>query len=121
VDTDFPIQLWDEFLPQAQMTLNMLCTSRQNSNKTVYKELHGPFDFNKTPIAPLGTKALIYDDPDSRTSWAPHGIDAYYASPALRHYRCQSFFTPKQDHFALQDPINFTQRIAKTQPFCRQI
>jgi len=27
VDIDFPIQLWDEFLPQAQMTLNMLCTS----------------------------------------------------------------------------------------------
>ena len=76
------------------MTLNMLQTSRQNNNKTTFEELHGPFDFNKTPIAPLGTKALIYDDPDSRTSWAPHGTDAYYVSPALQHYRCLRFFTP---------------------------
>jgi hypothetical protein len=50
VDTDFPIQLWDEFLPQAQMILNMLRTSRQNSNKTADEELYGPFDFNKTPL-----------------------------------------------------------------------
>jgi len=95
VDIDFPIQLWDEFLPQAQMTLNMLRTSRQNPNKTAYEELHGQFDFNKTPIAPLGTRALIYDDPDSRTSWAPHGTDAFYVSPALLHYRCLRFFNPE--------------------------
>ena len=83
VDADFPIQLWDEIPPQAHMTLNMLHTSRQNNSNTAYKELHGPFDFNKIPLAPLGTKALIYNNPDSRTSWAPHGPDAYYVSPAL--------------------------------------
>ena len=99
VDIDFPIQLWDEFLPQAQMTLNMLRTSRQNPNKTAYEELHGQFDFNKTPIAPLGTRALIYDDPDSRTSWAPRGIDAFYISPALLHYRCLRFFNPESRSF----------------------
>ena len=56
VDIDFPIQLWDEFLPQAQMTLNMLRTSRQDNTKTAYEELKGPFDFNKTPLAPLALK-----------------------------------------------------------------
>lgn len=27
--------------------------------------------FNKTPMAPIGTKALVFDDPDARASWAP--------------------------------------------------
>ena len=56
VDTDFPIQLWDEFLPQAQMTLNMLRTSRQNSNKTAYEELQGPFDLKKVHLHHLEQK-----------------------------------------------------------------
>ena len=81
------------------MTLNMLRTSRQDNTKTAYEELKGPFDFNKTPLAPLGTKALIYDDPDSRTSWAPHGTDAYYVRPALQHYRCLRFLNSKTRAF----------------------
>ena len=77
----------------------MLRTSRQNNTKTAYEELKGPFDFNKTPLAPLGTKALIYDDPDSRTSWGPQGTEAYYISPALQHYRCIRFFNPETRAF----------------------
>ena len=112
---DFPIQLWDEFLPHAQMTLNMLRTSRQNNTKTAYEELKGPFDFNKTPLAPLGTKSLIYDDPDSRTSWAPHDIDAYYVRPALQHYRCLRFSTQKPERSAHLDPTNCILHIANAQ------
>ena len=44
----------------------MLCFSRRNSNKSANQEVYGNFDFNKTPLAPLGTKALIYNDPVSR-------------------------------------------------------
>jgi len=56
VDANFPIQLWDEFLPQAQMTLNMLRTSRQKSNKTAYEELQGTFDFKKVHLHHLEQK-----------------------------------------------------------------
>jgi len=111
VDIDFPIQLWDEFLPQAQMTFNMKRTSRQNSTKTAYEELKGPFDFNKSPLATLGNKALIYDDPDSRTSWAPHGTDAYYVSPALQHYRCLHLFQPRNQsilHIWILQTVSYT-------------
>jgi hypothetical protein len=30
VDPDFPLHLWDRLLPQAEMTLNLLQSSRQN-------------------------------------------------------------------------------------------
>ena len=77
VDAHCPLQLWDEFLPQVELTLNMLRFSRRDPTKSANQEVYGTFNFNKTPLAPLGTKALIYDDPASRTSWAPHATDVF--------------------------------------------
>ena len=54
VDIDFPIQLWDEFLPQAQMTLNMLRTSRQDNTKTAYEELKRPIWLQQDTIGTIG-------------------------------------------------------------------
>jgi hypothetical protein len=81
-----PLQLWDEFLPQVELTLNMLRFSRCNPKISANQELYGAFNFNKLPLAPLGTKALIYDDPTSQASWAPHATDGYYVGPANNHY-----------------------------------
>jgi len=40
--------------------------------------LEGEFNYNKTPIAPPGTKALIYQNPSIYISWSPHALDAWY-------------------------------------------
>jgi hypothetical protein len=51
----------------------------------VWAHFHGPVQFSqKTPIASRGTKVVVFESPDQRASWAPHGVDG----PALRHYRC---------------------------------
>jgi hypothetical protein len=81
-----PLQLWDEFLPQVELTLNMLHFSQRNPKKSANQEVYGSFDFNKSPLAPLGTKALIYNNPGSQTSWAPHATDGFYVGPASDHY-----------------------------------
>jgi hypothetical protein len=65
-----PLQLWDEFPPQVKLTLNMLHFSQQNPKKSANQEVYGSFDFNKTPLALLGTKSLIYNNPASRASCA---------------------------------------------------
>jgi len=88
------LQLWDEFLPQVKLTLNMLRFSRRNPIKSANQEVYGSFDFNKTPLAPLGTKALVYDDPESHASWAPHATNGYYVGPASNHYPCLQFYIP---------------------------
>ncbi len=92
VDAHCPLQLWVEFLPQVELTLNMLRFSRRDPKKPTRK--YGTFDFNKTPLAPIGTKALIYDDPASRASWAPHATEGFYVGPAPDHYRCLLFYIP---------------------------
>jgi hypothetical protein len=89
-----PLQLWDEFLLQVELTLNLLCFSRRNNLISANHELYGPFDFNKTPLAPLGTKALVYNNPATQTSWAPHATDGFYVGPTIDHYQCLRFYIP---------------------------
>ncbi len=57
------LQLWDEFLPQVKRTLNLLRFSCYNPLISANHKLYGPFDFTKMPLALLGKKALVYDDP----------------------------------------------------------
>ena len=49
-----PLQFWDEFLPQVELTINLLRFSRRNPLISANHKLYGPFDFNKMSLAPLG-------------------------------------------------------------------
>jgi hypothetical protein len=87
VDKNFPLHLWDKLLPQAEITLNLLRGSRINPRLSAFAQLHGPFDFNRTPIAPPGIHVLVHIKPAERTTWSPHGADGWYTGPALDSYR----------------------------------
>ncbi len=95
-DSDSPLQLWDRLTPQVQATLNMLRTSHIDPTKSAYETLYGPYDWNRYPLAPLGCKAVVYEDGDTRGSWASRGVDAFYLGPALDHYRCNHFYIPPE-------------------------
>jgi hypothetical protein len=86
-DPDFPLALWHLLLPQTDMTLNMLRTSRINPRLSAYEQLQGRFNFDRTPLGPLGTKVIAHERPEDRGSWAPHGVDGWYTGPAMDHYR----------------------------------
>jgi hypothetical protein len=58
VDRNCPLQLWDKFLHQVKLTLNLLCFSCRDPRKSANKEFYSPYDFNKSPIVPIGTKAF---------------------------------------------------------------
>jgi hypothetical protein len=62
-DADFPINEWDRILPQVEMTLNLLrgSCSRECSS---YQHVWGYF--NRNPIAPVGTRVVILEDPPGR-------------------------------------------------------
>ena len=75
VDPLFSLQLWDELLPQSQDSLNLLPTSRTNNKLSAYATLEDEFNFDKTPVAPPNTKALVYVDLKQRTTWGTHTVD----------------------------------------------
>ena len=94
-DRDWPLQLWDQLTEQALITLNLLRTSRIDPTKSAYHQLFGhKYDWNAHPLAPPGTKSVIYEAPESRTSWGNRGLDAWYCGPSLDHYRNSKFYVP---------------------------
>ena len=72
-DPDFPLHLWDCLLSQATLTLNLLRPSRINPQLSAEAQLNGAFNFNRTPLVPPGTKALIFESSADRHTWDPHG------------------------------------------------
>jgi hypothetical protein len=64
VDPTFPLKLWDKLLPQATITLKLLRKSRNNPRMSAYAQLNGHFDFNRTPLAPPGTRSIAHEKPD---------------------------------------------------------
>jgi hypothetical protein len=54
VDPTFPLHLWDILLPQAEITLNLLPTSRLHPQLSAAAHFHGLVDNNKTSFAPPG-------------------------------------------------------------------
>ena len=77
-----PIQQWCLFIEQGQGTLNLLRVLRVNPKLSAYAVLDGQFNFDKTPLAPVGTRALILLDPNTRKTWQNHALDAWYVGPA---------------------------------------
>ena len=87
-DKNFPLELWDELVPQAEITLNLMRTCRSNKQISAYEAIREAIDMNKTQIAPAGTRVVIHVKPDIRASWDTHGDEGFYIGPALDHYRC---------------------------------
>jgi hypothetical protein len=104
-DTEFPQHLWDRLTDQAQTTLNLLRPSRRNPRISAYTALEGTFDFNRTPMAPPGTKVLIHEKSGQRQSWDPHATEGWYLGPAHDHYRCYRVFTNKTKAERIIDTI----------------
>jgi hypothetical protein len=103
----FPLKLWDKILPQATITLNLFRKSIINPRMSAYAQLNGHFDFNRTPLAPPGTRIIAHEKPDQRTSWDPHGVDGYYLGPALDHYRCYQVHITKTKGTRIVDTVEF--------------
>ena len=84
-DKDFPMELWDKLVPQAEITLNLMRSCRSNPSISAFEAVRGPFDINKTPIAPAGMRVVIHVKPLIRASWGKHGDEGFYVGPAMDH------------------------------------
>ena len=87
--SDFPLDLWDEIVQQAELTLAHLLPYTLDRTKCAYDGMHpNQYDFAAHPIAPVGTLVVVHEKPAVRGSWAPHGAKGYYLGPAVKHYHC---------------------------------
>jgi hypothetical protein len=123
-DSEFPLQLWDRLTPQIRDTLDLMGASRINPEILAYEALNGPYDWNRYPLAPLGCKAVVYEDGDNRGLWASRGIDGWYLGPSKDHYRCTLYYIPETRAYRISGSTElFTQHCQLTnltpvQHFC---
>ena len=80
-----PMHLWYRLLEQAKIMLNMIKPPRHNPKISAHAILEGTFYYNITPLAPSGTKVIVYDKPNIRSIWYQHGLQGWYIVLAVDH------------------------------------
>ena len=90
VAPDFPRNLWDLLLPQTELTLSLLRQATLEPSRSAWSYFHGPFNYNATPIGPLGCDIIAPKKTGTRHSWDFHGAAGWNVGVALQHYRCHT-------------------------------
>ena len=98
---------------------------------SAHASIFGAYDYNRTSIAPPGTKVVAHSYVDARTTFSPHGRLGWYIGPSLEHYSCfKIYFTDtlyecdvlKIDFFHPQIPFptttndNYLRKAAEDMP-----
>jgi hypothetical protein len=100
------MHLWDRLLPQAEITLNLLRTSRLHPQLSAAAHYHGLVDYNKTAFAPPGFKIIAHEKPGKRRTWATHGQHGYSLGPAIHHW-CQNVYISTTASDRVVDTLEF--------------
>jgi hypothetical protein len=109
------MKLWDRLLPQAVLTLSLLQQSNIAPTVSAYQYIHGAFDYNKMPLAPMGRAVRIHERCEKRGSWAFNLIDGWYLHTSSEHYQCHVIYVKKTRSKRISDTVHFKHKYI-TQP-----
>jgi hypothetical protein len=107
LDPNFPMHLWCGIIHQCTQTLNLMRPSRINPHLSAEAQLNGAFHYNKSPLAPPGTKVLNHETPNKRRTWVVHGTDDWYFGGAPEHYRCYQVYATKPRAECIAQTVEF--------------
>jgi hypothetical protein len=87
----------------------MLWRLRINPKLSAYTQIFGVFDYNPTPLAPIGTRTVVHlrTTQKERTTFGDHGFIRWTIGPAMDHYRHWDFYIPKTRGTRVSDTIVF--------------
>ena len=106
----FPMRLWCELLPQAELTCNILRPSHARPGISAHAYMHGPFNFDRTPLAPLGCEVQCHEKAANRGSWAEHSVDGWYIGTSHLHYRAFTVFIKQSRAKRVTDTVLFKHK-----------
>jgi hypothetical protein len=108
VDPAFPIHLWDRLLPQAEITLNLLRSSRLHPQLSAAAHYHGLIDYNRTAFGSPGCKIIAHEKTSQRRTWAAHGQPGWSLGAAMHHYGCQNVYITSTASERIVDTLDFS-------------
>eukprot|EP00804_Cyclotella_cryptica_P020106 CCRYP_014885-RA/>CCRYP_014885-RA protein AED:0.46 eAED:0.69 QI:0/0/0/1/0/0/3/0/212 len=96
----FPVDCWDLLIPQAKLTLNLLHASHCNPNLSVWEDIISTFNFDTTPLGPVGCYVPIHSKATTHRSWD-------YWVQSLQHYCYYLVLSKESWAVAITDEIKF--------------
>jgi hypothetical protein len=107
VDPAFPIRLWDRLLPQAEITLNILRSSRLRPQLSAAAHYHGLIYYNNTKFSPPCCKIIAHKKLSQRRTWEAHGQLGWSLGSAMHNYRCQNLYITATASERIVDTLEF--------------
>jgi hypothetical protein len=115
VDDTFPMRLWDKLLPQTIITLNLLRQSNAVPSISAYQYVRGTFDYNKTPLGPMGSAVQMHKRRENRGTWAERSINGWYLGTSQEHYQYHIIHVKITKSERISDTVFFKHKYI-TQP-----
>ena len=81
-----------------------------------WEHLYSPFNFDATPLGPIGCPIIIHTNPGIRKTWDFHGRSWFNIGPALKHCRCFHVVDSATKALLFSDNIEFLHKYLTTPP-----
>ena len=82
---------------------------------SAYAYLFEPFDFDKTPLAPIESEVQCHVKSGNRGTWDAHTVDGWFLGSSLEHYRAFRCFVQSTKASRICDTVQFMHKYV-TQP-----
>ncbi len=110
VDNNFPMRLWDRLLPQMVLTLNLLCQPNVAPTVSAYQYVHGAFDYNRMPLAPMGCAVQVHKSNERRGTWVANPIDGWYLQTSPKYNHCHIVYMKNSRSKRVSDSVHFKHK-----------
>ncbi len=77
--------------------------------------LFKPFDFDRTPLAPIGYTMQCHEKPSNIGTWSNHSIDSWFLGSLINNYGAFCCYVQKTQACRVYDTVQFLHKHV-TQP-----
>jgi len=102
-------------LPQAELTVNILWPSHARPNISAHAYLFGQFDFNRNPLAPIGSEVQCHIKPSDGGMWEEHTTDGWLLGSSMEYYPAYRCYIQVTKARRVCDTVQFMHKYI-TQP-----
>ena len=117
VDPTFPIHLWCRLISLVTTNLNLLRPSSINTCISDQEILNDCFEYNRTPLATLGARVIVYEMLSKRVTWEPHRKDGWYLDYAPYHYRFHKTYIKEKSSERISHTVEFSHTTFHSQKY----
>ena len=111
---DLPRRHWDQLLPHEELTLNLLRQARIQPELSAWNFLMGEFNYDTTPLGPLGCPLMIHKKKSNGKSWGFRSKEGWSVGVLFEHYRCQLVIPEDTREINVSDTVEFLHHFITT-------